>query len=189
MEEMLSCVHLPILRQAIDELASEKDDQDKYGQKLGMNNILTRTIKSMKGMYAEAMEGEKAAELDRFHDAYRFRAHELFASARYRAVTQSMNKTRRPASLPEDDHLQKLKSFIAAEIARITTGRRVKVEEYVLLRSLVVCRLMLFNERRGEDPARIRHGSSADTAQIQRGCCSLNGRMPKNVEWLQKHRN
>ena len=57
-------------------MASEKDDQEKYGQKLGMNNILTRTIKSMKGMYAEAMEGEKAAELDRFHDVYKFRAHE-----------------------------------------------------------------------------------------------------------------
>ena len=123
MEEMFSRVRLPILRQAIDELASEKEDQEKYGQKLGMNNILTRTIKSMKGIYAEAMEGEKAAELDRFHDAYKFRSHELFASARYRAVTQSMNKTRRPASLPEDVHLQKLKSFIATEIETVTTGR------------------------------------------------------------------
>ena len=102
MEEMLSRVHLPILRKAITELAaadSENDDQEKekYGQKLGMNNILTRTIKSMKDMYAEAMEDEKAAELDRFHDAYKFRAHELYASARYRAVAQSMNKACRPA--------------------------------------------------------------------------------------------
>ena len=123
MEEMLSCVRLPILRQANDELASEKDDQKKYGQKLDMNNNLTRTIKSMKGMYAEAMKDEKAAELDRFHDAYKFRAHELFASARYRAVTQSMNKARRPASLPDDVHLQKLKNFIATEIETVTTGR------------------------------------------------------------------
>ena len=97
MEEMLSCVRLPILRQAIDELAREKDDQEKYGQKLGMNNILMRTIKSMKGMYAETMEDEKAAELDSCHDSYKFRAHELFASARYRAVAQSMNKACRPA--------------------------------------------------------------------------------------------
>ena len=64
MEEMLSRVRLPILRQAIDELAadSEKDGQEKDGQKLGQDNILTRTIKSMKGMYAEAMEDERAAE-------------------------------------------------------------------------------------------------------------------------------
>ena len=155
MEEMLSRVHLPILRQAITELAADsekdKDDQEKekYGQKIGMGNILTRTIKSMKGMYAEAMEDEKAAELDRFHDAYKFRSHELYASARSRAIYQSMTKARRPSSLPDDAHLQKLKSFIAADIARITTGRQVKVEECILLRSLVVSRLTLFNGRRG----------------------------------------
>ena len=152
MEEMLSRVHLPILRQAITELAaadSEKDGQEKYDQKIGMGNILTRTIKSMKGMYAEAMEDEKAAELDRFHDAYKFRAHELFASAHHRAVAQSTNKALRPASLLEEVHLEKLKSFIATEIAGVTTGRRVEVEEYVLLRSLVVSRLTLFNGRRG----------------------------------------
>ena len=64
MEERFSRVRLPIPRQGIDELAadSEKDDQENYDQKLGMNNILTRTIKSMKGMYAEAMEDENVAE-------------------------------------------------------------------------------------------------------------------------------
>ena len=171
---MLSRVHLPILRQAITELAadSEKDDQEKYGQKLGMGNILTRTIKSMKGMYAEAMEDEKAAELDRFHDAYKFRAHELYASARYRAIHQSITKACRPSSLPDDAHLQKLKSFIAAEIARITTGRRMKVEEYVLLRSLVVSRLTLLNRRRGEEPARMLLSESDDA---------------KNGAWLRRH--
>ena len=54
MEEMLSRVHLPILRQAITELAAadlekDKDDQEKkYGQKISMGNILTRTIRTMK---------------------------------------------------------------------------------------------------------------------------------------------
>ena len=64
MEEMFSRVRLRILRQAIDELAadSEKYGQEKDGQKLGLDNVLARTIKSMKGIYAEAMEDEKAAE-------------------------------------------------------------------------------------------------------------------------------
>ena len=88
-----------------------------------MNAILVRTIKSMKGMYAEAMEHAKATELDHVYDAYTFRSHEMFESTRYRAVAQSMNKVRRPASLPEEVHLQKLKSFIATEIDRVTTGQ------------------------------------------------------------------
>ena len=155
MEEMLSRVHLPLLRQAITELAAadpekDKDNQEKekYGQKIGMGDILTRTIRTMKGMYAEAMEDEKATELDRFHDAYKFGSPALYASACARAIYQSMTKARRPSSLPDDAHLQKLKSFIAAEIARVTAGRQVKAEDYVLLRSLVVARLTMFNGRR-----------------------------------------
>ena len=155
-----------------------------------------RTIKSMKGMYAEAMEDENVAELDSFLDAYKFSAHELFASAGYIAVSQSMNKACRPASLPEEVHLQKLKSFIATEIERVTTGRRVEVEEYVLLRSLDVCRqsdywttsrsggvhvllrslnicsLTLVNGRRGEEPARM-FLSEWDDA--------------RNGEWIRRH--
>ena len=83
-----------------------------------------------------------------------------------------MTKARRPSSLPDDAHLQKLKSFIAAEIARITTGRRVKVEEYVLLRSLVISRLTLLNRRRGEEPARMLLSESDDA---------------KNGAWLRRH--
>ena len=158
---------------AADDLEKDKDDQEKkYGQQIGKGNILTRTITSMKGMYAEAMEDEKAAELDRFHDAYKFRSYELYASARSRAIYQSMTKARRPSSLPDDAHLQKLKSFIAAEIARITTGRQEKVEEYVLLRSLVVSMLRLFNGRRGEEPARMLLSEWDDA---------------RNGEWIRRH--
>ena len=119
----------------------------------------------MKGMYSEAMEDEKATELDRFHEAYKFGSPALFASARARAIHQSMNKVRRPASLPDD-------ATFAAEIARITTGRQVKVEEYVLLRSLVVSRLTMFNGRRGEDPARMLITEWDDA---------------KNGEWISRH--
>ena len=89
MEEMLSRVRLPILRQAIDDLAGEK-----YGQKQNLDAIVVRTIKSMKGMYLEAMEDAKAVELDRFHDAYKFCSHEVFASARYSAVAIALSPSR-----------------------------------------------------------------------------------------------
>ena len=126
----------------------------------------------MKGMYAEAMEDEKATELDRFHEAYKFGSPALYASARARAIYQSMTKTRRPSSLPDEAHLQKLKSFIAAEIARVTAGRQVKAEEYVLLRSLVVSRLTMFNGRRGDEPARLLVSEWDDA---------------KNGEWIRRH--
>ena len=76
-----------------------------------------------------------------------------------------MNNTRRPASLPEDVHLQKLKSFIATKIARITTGRRVEVEEYVFFDHWMCAGGCCSTE--GE--ARIQRGSSSDPARIQLG--------------------
>ena len=101
MEEMLSRVLLPILRRAIDELSadSENDGQEKDGQKLGMNKNLTRPIKSMKGEYAKAVEDGKATALDRFQDAYKFRAQEFFASARYTSVYEQGEQTRWKHSL------------------------------------------------------------------------------------------
>ena len=127
---------------------------EKYGLKLNLNAIILRTIKSLKGLYSEAMEDDKVRELDYFTDAYNFRAHEMYAAARYKAITQSMDKSRRPASLPQDRDIEQMKSHIKRELQRLTASDDVG-SDYVLLRSLVVCRLTLFNGRRGEEPARM----------------------------------
>ena len=100
------------------------------------------------------MEDDKVRELDYFTDAYNFRAHEMYAAARYKAITQSMDKSRRPASLPQDRDIEQMKSHIKRELQRLTASDDVG-SDYVLLRSLVVCRLTLFNGRRGEEPARM----------------------------------
>ena len=85
---MFSRQHLALLCETINVLAG-----DKYGLKLSINAIILRTVKTLKGMY-----DAKCHELDLFTDALKFRSHELFESARYRAIAQSMGKARRPAS-------------------------------------------------------------------------------------------
>ena len=111
---------------------------EKYGLKLNLNAIILRTIKSLKGLYAEAVEDDKVRELDHFTDVYNFRAHEMYASARYKAITQSMDKSCRPASLPQDHDIERMKSHIKRELQRLTASDDVG-SDYVLLRSLVVC--------------------------------------------------
>ena len=64
--------------------------------------MIVRTIKPLKGMYVEKMEDEKCHELTNVSDAYKSRSHEMFAEARYKANTVSMDKARRPATLPEE---------------------------------------------------------------------------------------
>ena len=62
-EDMFRRTHLPILREEIDTLAS-----DKCGLKLNLNAIILCVIKSLKGMSAERMD--KCHELVNFSDAY-----------------------------------------------------------------------------------------------------------------------
>ena len=57
-------------------------------------------------------------ELQLFADAYKFRSSELLALARYRVVMQSPEKNRRPAALPEEDDVGKLKTFLRAELRK-----------------------------------------------------------------------
>ena len=84
--------------------------------------IITRTIKTLKGMFAEAMQDAKYRELDMFTDAYKFRSHQVFATARYKVIVQSMDKARNPASLPEEEAVTTLKNYVTSEIARLTSA-------------------------------------------------------------------
>lgn len=129
-------------------------------------------MKSLKGLYAEEMKDDKCRELDMFGDAYRFRSHEMFATARYQAVHQSMDKARRPASLPEEEAVETLKTYIKTAINSLTSEKELEGEKYILLRSLVVSRLTLFNGRRGEERSRM---------------LITEWEEAKNGEWLRKH--
>ena len=58
-----------------------------------------------------------------------------------------------PEEQPEESELKKLNLFISTEIAETTA--RFNVEKYTWLRSLIVCRLTLYNGRRGDEPSRL----------------------------------
>ena len=77
----------------------------------------------------------------------------MYESARHKVIAKSMDKSRRPAALPDEAVVTKLKYFVTSRLKMLTSEPALSVENYVLLQSLVVCRLILFNGRRGEEPA------------------------------------
>ena len=77
----------------------------------------------------------------------------MYASARHKVIAKSMDKSRRPAALPDEAVVTKLKYFVTSRLKTLTSEKSLTVENYVLLQSLVVCRLTLFNSRRGEEPS------------------------------------
>ena len=101
------------------------------------------------------MDDVKVAELDNFVLAFKFRAHEMYASARHKPIAKSMDKSRRPAALPDEAVVTKLKYFVTSRLKMLTLETSLTAENYVVLQSLVVCRLTQFNGRCGEEPARM----------------------------------
>lgn len=153
-EEMFTRKYLKELREAIETLSSGEDGKrEKHGLKLNYNAIILRTIKSLKGLFTETSQDEKFVEIGKFHQAYIFRSHEMFSSARYQCVSRSLDKLRRPKELPAEDNVRQLKDFLSEEINRVTM--HFEISDYSWLRSLIVTRLTLFNGRRGEEPSRM----------------------------------
>lgn len=88
--------------------------------------------------------------LFQFQTAYLFRAHEIYAAARFKSQQNSMEKARRPEALPQEGEIRRLNAFIQSELER----ERAEVN-YIHVRNLVVTRLTLFNARRGEEASRL----------------------------------
>ena len=141
---------MPILQEAINNMG-----RTKYSVKLDLDAIIRRSVKSLKGIYDENSQDAKYAELEKFMEAYIFRAPEMFGEARYMATKQSLDRARRPAALPDEPDVTTLMNHVKSELRRLTSLPTVTAEEYCLVRALTVCQLTLVNGRRGEEPARM----------------------------------
>lgn len=157
-EDMFTRDHLDRLCEAINRMAAKDDPtKEKHGLKLTHNAIILRTIKTLQCLYNDTKQDDKYDELKRFRNAYLNRKEEMFGKALYTVNAASMNKSRRPENQLEQEQLRKLNSKIAEELKRLS-GPPIsdfEIRNYSWLRSLVVCRITLYNARRGEEPARM----------------------------------
>lgn len=152
-EDMFRREHLLDLVEALKQLTTTSDKQEKHGQKLFLDAVLLRSVKTLEGYFAQTMQDNKKKELKNFRSAYKSLQHELFPSARQKCIKNSLETNRKPASLPNEQKVLQLKEFIATEISFILKNYTVK--NFAYLRSLVVARLTLFNARRGEEASRM----------------------------------
>jgi chorismate mutase len=153
-EDMFSRPHLPDLIQSIQLLTTDEDTKvEKHGQKLFIDAVILRSLKTLKGYYSETLQDEKRAELKNFKAAYKHKSSEIYPKARQTCVINSLEKSRKPSNLPDEAALRELKCFMTPEINYIQNNYDIK--DYVWLRSLVVAKLTLYNARRGEEAARM----------------------------------
>jgi len=147
-ENMFERRYIENLLDAIDELGYEK-----HGIKLNIHAILTRTMKTLKGIYSDQSQDDRRSELLKFQEAYSYRIPEVLADARFKNLTQTQ-KHRRPEELQSTESMQILKTYVSQQIGSLM-ATAFDISQYPTLRDLLVSRLTLFNARRGEEPSRM----------------------------------
>ncbi|XP_053374369.1 uncharacterized protein LOC128546963 [Mercenaria mercenaria] len=149
--------YLPQLVEAIEESVRLEDThgkrKEKYGQKLTIDAIILKSIKTLHGFYPETKQDEKRKEMKNFKLTYKNKSCELYPQARQTCVKNSLEKARRPDKLLTTNAVRQVKEYITVEMNHVVSEYTLK--HYAWLRSLVVARLTLYNARRREAAARL----------------------------------
>ena len=100
---------------------------------------------------------EIASEIDEFQEVLSLNYNLVFSDATYNLNRQRQMKLRRPEELPSEDDVAKLKLYSVQKSEKILEDKYRIWDSYSFaeLRDLTVCRLTLFNARRGGEPARM----------------------------------
>ena len=131
-------------------LVATNNGTEKHGQKLFIDAVILRSVKTLNGHYSESMQDEKRKELKKIKAAYKHKSSEIFPRARQTSIQNLLEKARMPEILPSKK-TKRTEYFMNTETKKVV--RTYQVTRYSWLRSLVVARLTLYNARRGEEVA------------------------------------
>jgi len=155
--EMLQRSKYPQLECAIRTYTLSGSEDFRAGLKCTLNYLIKKFAKVCKGMHLVNGSDEKATEIDNFLVVFQLHYHSLFSDATYALNRNRQVKLRRPESLPSDEDVKKLREYTSKRIGDIFADpyKLWDPRSFVELRDLTVCRLTVFNARRGGEPARL----------------------------------
>ena len=141
--------------------SSASESRIKPGLKLGLYYLLKSASKIMKGLYlceADEEGDAQAADIDKFTTVLEVNHDMIFGDAEYCLNQAREKKLRRPESQPTESDIQKVRDYTVNRITELVSDEFtwVDVHNYTELRDLVICRLTLFNARRGGEPSRLK---------------------------------
>lgn len=157
--DMFQRKNFKILEAAITLLTAKDDGGSKssLSLKISLGYPLKKVAKYIHGEHLIAEKEEEALQIERFLAVLKFLWRFLFGDAEYSISMQRQTQLRKPHNLPDKDEVNKLRQFTISKIKEIVDDAFAFMSqtEFSLLRDLVVCRLTLFNARRGGEPSRL----------------------------------
>ncbi len=163
-ENMLDRRNFMALEDALDQVSHSDDGNLKAALKLALGYLLRKYIKIMKGYNTVQDRLEKNSELDHFQNVLDLNWDYLFGRCQVQVNSRRQDVLRRSARLPLEEDVTTIKAYVTTSIANMINNEYLMwtQREYVQLRALLVCRLTLFNCRRGGEPCKLKLKEWAD---------------------------
>ncbi|PIK49503.1 hypothetical protein BSL78_13608 [Apostichopus japonicus] len=142
---------------------STKGDRDstddlKHGLKAALYYLIKKAGKILKGTYLINDQDARADAVDKFMHVFEMNHNFIFGDASYAMQKNRNEKLRRPETLPLEEDVAAVRQYAIERMASIVEAPFLVFDShaYIELRDLLVCRLTLFNARRGGEPCRLR---------------------------------
>ncbi|KAJ8046374.1 hypothetical protein HOLleu_05024 [Holothuria leucospilota] len=129
----------------------------KSGLKLGLYYLLKKASKVIKATHLMEEKDSEASEIDKFISVLELNYNFVFGDAMYQININRQKNLRKPAALPVEDDVHKLRNYTLDAMASMVNDEYAVWDSHRFskLRNLTVSRLTLFNARRGGEPSRM----------------------------------
>nr|XP_054772046.1 uncharacterized protein LOC129280011 [Lytechinus pictus] len=165
--DIFHCRNFKHLEEAVETMTLK---EDQSGIKAGLKHCLYYLLKTasriVKVLYILNNDDEAAIGVDKFVSLFEMNHNFIFGDASYQINNASESKLRRPAERPLENDMSILRDYILNRTEELLRDEYefMNLHQYIELRNLTLCRLTLFNARRGE-PAQLvtKHWEDAES--------------------------
>jgi hypothetical protein len=136
---------------------NDNNDSMKAGLKISLGYLLKKAARYTKSELIIDGNDAEVRQRDNFLSLLDSSWGHLFHSAVVHLEARRETTLRRPKNLPLEDDVKKLRDYTIEKLQQLVSDEYMSwtTQEFVALRSLLVCRLTLYNGRRGGEPARL----------------------------------
>jgi hypothetical protein len=156
-EDLFKRKKFPIVTKAL-EICTKGEHKIKASLAVGLSYLMRSSAETLRAVYLIREEDDKAEEMTKFLDVLKHSWAPITNKAVSDIKIRGEELLRRPIQLPLDEDVKSIKVYTLSAITTLLENPDMvwTTHDFNQLRTLLVCRLTLFNARRGGEPARLR---------------------------------
>lgn len=155
--ELFDPKNFKLVVDSMNTLTAKEDEGLKGGLRLGIGYVLKKAARFTKSEFIINGQDDEVRKRENFLALLHSSWGHLFNRAECQMESNREISLRRPGNLPIEEDVEILRDYVELRINQLVEDQLLfwTSDEFIELRSLLVCRLTLYNGRRGGEPARL----------------------------------